>query len=281
MLSEPARVTRSGRISKQSPTTTTSRSRQCDSSSNLPNSRSNRGRKQTNIASTPSNPVREVATEELTAQGKERVRQLELEFEQATYIHRDCPFRRSHRGHPTSRSSSTSSTSSSEQEAFTREADHTYAGALCSSIHCRISIVAKIHIEKLHRGDLEARDILPLAKAYAAYISLSTEEIDGVAKLLRWVENYGQLLCHFSPPASEIKLQRALSCFRVKLLEHSETYNFCSVRLWCFCFIATHIIATRIKLGEDDPMEWMDGAPELQSMLVPIERFGGGANEQY
>ena len=266
MPSDPARATRSGRILKETSTaTSTPRSRQRGSSSNLQTSRSNRAKKQTKPASPPSNSARAVVTEELTAQGKERVRQFELESGQAAYIHDNCLSGRSHHGYRTSQSPSTASTSSREHRGFAWEADHKHAGTICSSIHCRISLVAKTLVEKLYRGDLEARDLPQSLRSYTAYIFPKTDMLDAIPKLLRWMENYGQIVCHFAPPASEIELQRALSCFRVQLLEHLGVYTFQSVCEWCTCFVAK-----RIKLGEHDPAGWTDRAPELQHKLVPL-----------
>ena len=172
MPSDHARFTRSGRILKQTPTATSSRSRQRDNPSNLPTSRSSRGRKQINVASKPPNPARAVVTEELTAQGKERVQQLELESEQAAYIHGNYLSGRSRHGFRTSRSPSASSTYSREHRGFAWEVDHKHAGTLCSSIHCRISFVEKNYIGKIIRGDVEAQDLSQLINLlYRLYFS--------------------------------------------------------------------------------------------------------------
>lgn len=134
---------------------------------------------------------------------------------------------------------------------------------ISSSIRCRFPLIERIHFEKIYQGDFEARDLPHLANSYAAYVSPQTYEIDSFAKLRLCVENYGQIVCHFAPPASKISLQRALSSFRMKLMDYSEVYTFQSVREWCFCFIATSI-----ELGADDPLVWMNVAPELQHRLV-------------
>ena len=155
--------------------------------------------------------------------------------------------------------------------------DHKAARALSSSILRRFPLVKQKHFDKIYHNDFEARDLPQLANCYAAYVSPQTYEVDSTTKLLRCVENYGQIVCHFTHPASETTLQRALSSFRVKLLEYLEVYTFQSVREWCFSFIAT-----RIAEGADLPGGWIDGAPELQYKLFPLQSFDNeGSIEEY
>ena len=258
MPSDPTRVTRSGRISKQTSRTSTRGSRQSDRSSQLPTSHSDQSKKQTNVTSTKSHLALVALLEELLAEVEERNKTINT--------NRDHISRRYRTSHRTSRSSSASSTSSRQHRRSSRDVDHGYDRALLSSLYCRFASIKRIYIKKIYHGDFEARDLSQLAEPYGPYPQ--TNEIESLAKLLHCVENYGQIICHFAPPASETALQRALSCFRQRLLGYSEIFTFQSVCEWCFCFIAT-----RITRGADDPIGWMDGALELQHKLIHLQSF--------
>lgn len=275
MPSDPARVTRSGRISKQTSTATSiSRSKPRDGPSRRPTSHSNRAKVQTNTTSTESNLARAAALEELIAQRKERIRRTIMETEETTNTHRS---RRIHSPQRTLQSSAASSPFSRDHRACFQKVDYKSARTLCSSICCRFPLIERIHIENIYHGHFEARNLPQLADSCAADIAPRTYEIDSFAKLLRCVENYGQIVCHFTPPASEVALQRALSFFRVKLLRYLDVYTFQSVCEWCLCFIAIRIVK-----GPYDPVGWKDGASELQYKLVPLQCFGGdSAIEEY
>lgn len=258
MPSDPTRVTRSGRISKQTSRTFTPGSKQRDRSSQQPTSRSNQTKKETNATSTKSKHTLKALLKELLAEVEER--------NETTNTNREYQSRRSHGSHRASRSSSDSSTSSRRHRKYLRNVDHGFNRPLFSSLSCRFPLIKRIYIQKIYHGDFEARDLPQLADSYLAYPQ--TNEIDSLNKLLRCVENYGQIVCHFAPPESETALQRAFSSFRLTLLRFLEFYTFESVCEWCFCFIATRIVR-----GADDPNGWMDGALELRHKLVHLQSF--------
>ena len=266
MPSAPVRATRYGRISKQTSTATSKPpSRPRGSPSELSASRSNRTKKRTKTTSTDSNRARAAALEGLIAQGEE--------CKESTNTNHDYISRPSHSPQRTSRSSTASSTSSREHSSLLQDLGREYHKKRISSIYCRFPSIERTLIEKIYYGEFRAQYLPQLVRIP---FSLQTSEIDSMTKLLRCVENYGQILCHSAPLASETALQRALSSFRGILLEYLEVYTLCSVWNWCF-----FTIASRIATGPDDPTGWMKAGVEFQYKLIRLQSFGdeGGIEE--
>ena len=298
MPSDPTRTTRSGRVLKKtsksslttrSPATgspATSRSRHRDSSSNQ-NPRSKRTNLP-NMSSPRLDAAKAAALRKRIAEEEERIqrvldgeaevvedlegtytalveRRKELEANASEY-NRGRTSSRSHRRH---RSASSASSSSNEQRSSFKEVGHSHGKTLTSSIHHRFPAVAKTHIDNIFRCNFDARNLLQLGNSFSALIAKDANEIESTTKLLRCVEVYCQIVCHFAPSCVS-ELQTALSCFRLKLLEYLEVYTFASVREWCFC-----IISLRISTGQDDPAAWMNGEPDLQYKLAARPKTTG------
>ena len=301
MPSDSSRVTRSGRVTKQtskssltadkSPATSNSRSRTRDKSANTPTSRSQR-RPQTNPSSAIT-PARAAVIEDLIAQERQRVDELEaeeadpedgrmevldtlmrrreaLEASKPDDSHHGRSPRRSHRRRRSQRSSSTSSSSSSKPRVSFRGVSHHQGKTLRSSIQTRFPAVASAHFKHIYNGTFEIRHLLQLANTNAAPISKEANKIESTNKLLRCIEIYCQIVCHFTSPAAAVELQQALASFRIRVLEFLDIYTFQTVRDWSLAFIST-----RITKGQDDALGWLEPAVELAYKLVPRPKMGG------
>ena len=82
--------------------------------------------------------------------------------------------------------------------------------------------------------------------------SEAAQETKGMAHLLLCMEIYGQVILHFSKDSKLDPLQRALSQYRVRLIEMSVIYKFDSIRNYNATFMRT-----RILFGQDDPATWI------------------------
>ncbi len=291
MPSDAVRSTRSGRITKQtsksslankSAASSTSRSRPRERSSNLQTSLPNRAKSRPNVSTTRHQAAAAAAVEDLIAEEQEQIRRIlarrkdpeddrqsiydslvarreALEAEEEEDTHRGRSSNRTHRRHQSPRS-----TSSSTSPALRTSFKETDGKITIPSISLRFPAVSKTHIENIYRCKFDVRNLLQLGNSFGMVTSKEANEIESTPRLLRCVETYCHIVCHFASPRYVNELQIALSQFRLKLLEHLEVYTFTSVREWCLC-----VIATRISTGQDDPIAWMNGAPDLQYKLTP------------
>lgn len=89
------------------------------------------------------------------------------------------------------------------------------------------------------------------------------QDIVALNPLIRCLEVYCQAIIHFAHPSIKLKLQEALSDYRVRLSDMSVHYTFASIRDYNSTFMTTR----RIK-GQDDPTAWATQDPGCADFLI-------------
>ena len=145
-------------------------------------------------------------------------------------------------------------------------------------IHQRYRAVDVRYFKQIYDGTFRPEHLTKLASSYTNRLDKDddVQEAVGLNQLLRCFEVYGQAICHFCPPTVAIRLQEALSDYRVRLSDLSVHYRFDSIREYHYAFMGA-----RILCGQDDPIAWITEDNRCSDLLIRKTPTTGNSTKQH
>ena len=132
------------------------------------------------------------------------------------------------------------------------------------TLHERYRSVEIKYFKQIFFGTFRPTNLLKLSRSVVDRPGDDgTHEAKGMVQLLQAFEVYGQAVCHYAHPTIALRLQMALSDYRFRLAELSNTYKFDSVREYNSAFMIT-----RILHGQDDSKAWTEDDRRCRDLLV-------------
>ena len=132
------------------------------------------------------------------------------------------------------------------------------------TLHHRYRSVEIKYFKQIFFGTFRPINLLKLTRSvFNRSSDDGTHEATGMVQLLQGFEVYSQAVCHYAHPTIALRLQMALSDYRVRLAELSNTYKFDSIREYNSAFMMT-----RILHGQDDPKAWTEDDRRCSDLLV-------------
>ncbi len=192
-----------------------------------------------------------------------RLSQLEEERARTQTQHR-VHKSRSHRRHHHRRCDSQSSSDSEEGDGPMVSFLHAEGTKPFLSLHERYRAVNIKFFKQIFFGTFKPDRLTHLAQNPTDHLdSKEVQEVNGMVHLLRCFEVYGQAVCYYAVPTVALRLQEALSDYRVRLAELSIHYKFDSIRAYHHAFMNTRIIT-----AQDDPIAWSIEDRRCNDLLV-------------
>ena len=135
-----------------------------------------------------------------------------------------------------------------------------------SSLAADYPMVTPHMLLDIQHRKLNVKDIPKFTASFSSDPS-EAPEVKGMLQLMRPFDAFCQIVGELAPAPVQMRLMRAMSLYRGKLVVMASSYTFTSILAW-----HNEILARKIRIGLDDPDIWRGGHKEVDFMLQASQR---------